>query len=139
MHLHDANTDDSRKRESEAYDLTIDKEGDVLWVTARGRRSLETVLAMSKDILAACAEKKAKRALIDVRTLEGRLATMEAFDIVEQHFPKLRDRSAITRAAIVDLKEFEGSYRFFEDVAVNRGFALRIFSDPDKAVEWLKS
>ena len=50
----------------------------------------------------------------------------------------MRDRSLITRTAIVDLKEFEDSYRFFEDVAVNRGFSVHIFSDPDEAFEWLK-
>ncbi len=44
----------------------------------------------------------------------------------------------ITHNAIVDLKEFEHSYIFFENVAVNRGFTLRIFSDTEKAVEWLK-
>ena len=38
----------------------------------------------------------------------------------------------------IEKKEFKNSYSFFENVAVNRGFALRIFSDPDEAIEWLK-
>jgi len=63
---------------------------------------------------------------------------METFAILDQHFPKMRNPSVITHNAIVDLKEFENSYSFFENVAVNRGFALRIFSDPDEAIEWLK-
>jgi len=121
-----------------SYDLTIEKKDDVLWSTATGTRSLETVLAMSKDILAACTEKKVAKVLIDVRKLEGRLGTIEAYEIVNRHFPKIQDRSVITHCAIVDLKEFEHSYRFFEDVAVNRGFTLRIFSEPDEALEWLK-
>lgn len=119
------------------YDLTIEKKGDFLWVTATGTRSLETVLAMSKDIFAACAKNKVSKVLIDVRPLEGRLKTMEAYEVSDQHFPKIQDRRVITRAALVDLGEFDHSYRFFENVAVNRGFILRIFSDPDKAVDWL--
>ena len=39
---------------------------------------------------------------------------------------------------IVDLKEFQSSYEFFETVARNRGFDLRILSDVDEALEWLK-
>lgn len=121
-----------------SYHLRIEKKGDVLWVTATGARSLETVLAMARDILAACAENKVAKVLTDVRALEGRLASMESYEVVTQHFPEIRDRHVITHNAIVDLKEFAGSYRFFEDLAANRGYALRIFSNPDAAIEWLR-
>lgn len=120
-----------------SYDLTTERKGDVLWVTAEGIRSRDTVLAIAEDILAASVEEGVKKVLVDVRKLAGRLSTAAAYDIPDQHFPKMRDRSVITRAAIVDLKEFERSYRFFEDVAVNRGFNLRIFPDPDEAMRWL--
>ncbi len=120
------------------YDLIIEEKDGMLWATVTGTRSLETVLAISNDILAACAEKKVSKVLIDVRGLEGRLSTMEAYQIPKQYFPKMRDRSVITHTALVDLKEFEHSYRFFENVALNRGFTLRIFSDPNEAAEWLK-
>jgi hypothetical protein len=121
-----------------SHDLTIEEKGDVLCVTATGTRSMETVLAISKDILAACAEKGVKKVLIDVRKLEGRLHPMDAYKITAEHFPKMRDLSVITQNAIVDLEGFEHSYRFFENVAVNRGFNLRIFSGPDQAMAWLK-
>jgi hypothetical protein len=124
--------------EKMAYDLRIEVEGDVLWVTATGTRSLQTVLAMSQDIFAACVEKHLKKVLIDVLGLEGRLTTMEAYEVAGKHFWKIRDRSVITHCAIVDLKEFEESYRFFENVAANRGYLLRIFSDTDEAIAWLK-
>ncbi len=120
------------------YELKIEKKDDVLWGTVTGTRSLETVLAIAKDILAACAEKRVTKVLLDVRSLEGRLKTIEAHEIPDRHFPKMRDPNVITRAALIDLKEFEHSYGFFETVAVNRGFMLRIFSDPDEAVAWLK-
>jgi hypothetical protein len=92
---------------------------------------------MSSDILATCVEKKVVKVLLDVRALEGRLPTMDTFDLVDRHFPKIRDRRVITHASIIDLKEFERGYKFLEDLAANRGFNLRIFSDPDDAIAWL--
>jgi hypothetical protein len=120
------------------YRLIIEKKSDVLWVTASGRRSPETVLGMSKDILAACVEQGVKKVLADVRGLEGRLPRLEAYDIPDKHFPKMRDRAVLTHTAVVDMEEFKNSYRFFENVSANRGFNLRIFSDPDQALDWLK-
>ncbi len=121
-----------------AYDLRFEVRGDVLWVTATGIRSFQTVLAMMQDISAASVEKKCEKVLIDVLALEGRLTTLDAFKIPSEHFPKLRDHSLITRCAIIDLEEFKHSYRFFETVAVNRGYNLRIFSDTGEAIAWLK-
>ena len=121
-----------------SYKLTIEKKGDILWVTATGARSMESVLAMSKDIMAACVENGVVKVLTDVRALEGRLSTMDSYEIPDKHFSKMRDPNVITQSAIVDLKEFEESYKFFENVAANRGYTLRIFSNPDEAAEWLK-
>ena len=121
-----------------SYKLTIEKKEDILWVTATGTRTVQTILAMSKDILAACIEKKVKKVLIDVRAMEGHLSVLEAFDISDIHFPKMRNPNEITHNAIVDLKEYKESYRFFETVAINRGFRLRIFLEPGLAKDWLK-
>ena len=121
-----------------SFELSTEKKGDVLWVTATGARSLQTVLAMAKDILAACVENKVKKVLTDVRALEGRLGVLDGYEIVKKHFPKMKDPSVISQIAIVDLKEFSGSFKFFEDVAVNRGFRVRIFSDIEEAIDWLQ-
>jgi hypothetical protein len=121
-----------------SYDLTIEKKDDVLWVTATGVRSLESVLNMGKEILAALVENKVTKVLVDVRALAGRLGTVESYEIVDEHFAEWRDRTVVTRCSIVDLKAFEQSYRYFENLAVNRGFALRIFSDADQAFRWLQ-
>ena len=86
-----------------------------------------------------CVENKVTLALLDVRLLEGLLKTTEAYDLPDKYFPKMSAFSVITRFVIVDRKESRENDRFFENVAVNRGFNLRIFSDSDKAVEWLLS
>lgn len=121
-----------------SYDLVFEVQDNFFRVTARGTRSLKSVLAIAKEILAACTEHEISKVLIDVRALEGRLSTVSAFTIPTRHFPKYRDRRIIYQAAIIDLKGFELSHRFFEKAAVSRGFKFRIFSDPDQALFWLK-
>lgn len=121
-----------------SYDLKFEKKDNLLWVTATGDRSLQAVVEMTKDILAACADSQIKKVLLDVCSLKGRLSTLEAYEIPTKHFSVMRDRSVITHIAIVDLKQYEESNKFFENVAVNRGFMLRIFSDSAEALDWLK-
>lgn len=120
-----------------SYYLDVEKKDGVLWVKATGTRSFENVLAISKDIMAACTEHEVKKVLLDVRALKGRLSTMESYEIPDKYFPKIRDRSVVDRTAIVDWKEADGRAPFFELVAENRGFMIRIFSDTDQAIEWL--
>jgi hypothetical protein len=92
---------------------------------------------MAKEILEACLKNKTSRVLVDVRGLEGRLSTVDAYEIPTSYFPKLRRPGMLTKAAIVDVKEFKDSYQFFENVAVNRGYNLRMFGDIAEAIEWL--
>lgn len=121
-----------------SYSLAVEKKGDILWVTATGTRSREGVLAMTKEILMALTANQVTKVLIDVRALAGRLGTLDSYDVVDKHFPAWRDRRVITCCSIVDLKEYESGYKFFENLAANRGFALRIFSDTGKAFAWLQ-
>jgi len=120
-----------------SYDLTFEIKDNILWGTASGTRSLQTVLDITKDIIAACAESRIKKVLLNVCALKGRISTVDAYEIPARHFPAMRDRSTITQVAIVDLKQLEERDKFFENVAVNRGFVLRLFSDTEKALEWL--
>jgi len=120
------------------YNLKIEKLGDCLLFTAAGTRSMDSVISMTKDVLAACAREKVKKALIDVRAMTGQLTTMEAYDLSQHHFPVMRDRNILTRVVIADRKENEARYRFLETVAVNRGFSVRYCNNPQEGAELLK-
>jgi hypothetical protein len=121
-----------------SYELKFEHEEDPLRVKATGTRNLETVLAMIKDMYAECAESQLKKVLLDVRALKSCLDTLDAYEIPARYLPVMRNLSVVTHVAIVDLKKCEENNKFFENVAVNRGFMLRVFSDTKKAVEWLK-
>jgi hypothetical protein len=49
----------------------------------------------------------------------------------------LRRPGKLKAVAIVDLPEFEAQFGFFETVARNRGFNLRVFGEPAAAKDWL--
>ena len=118
-------------------EMDMDKEHDFLHVRVRGVRTGETVSAMARDILDACVENRCTKVLVDVRALKGWLSTIEAYDVPSTDFPDLRGRG-LQKAAIVDRERPGETYRFFETVARNRGFNVRIFEDTDRAVEWLR-
>ena len=121
-----------------SYTLTMKRVGDVLHVKATGARTMETIMAMSKDIMEACARRKTPKALIDVRAMEGHLSTLNAYDIPKSFFETIRDRTVLQKSAIVDLKENQDRYKFLENVATNLGYIIHFFSDADEALQWLQ-
>ena len=120
-----------------SYDLTYKKEKGILKVKVSGMRSFKTVLSVITDIQQICLKQNTPRVLIDVRELKGHLKTMEAYELPAFVFPKIRENSIIEKSAIVDLEESRDFFSFFENVSVNRGFNLRVFTDMEDATEWL--
>ncbi len=51
----------------------------------------------------------------------------------------MRTREVLLQAAIVDRKEAEERFRFFENVAVNPGVMLGVFTEFSQATDWLLS
>ena len=121
-----------------SYQLTYKKEKEILKVKVTGIRNFETVLSIIKDIQQICVNQSTCRVLIDVRSLEGHLKTMEAYEIPSTVFPKIREKRVIEKSAVVDLEESRKYFSFLENVAVNRSFNLRFFTNMEEAIEWLR-
>jgi hypothetical protein len=120
-----------------SYRLRFEANESFFIATATGTRSLQTVIDMSKDLLAVCADKKIKKVLVDIQSLEGHLSFMESFEFNTHYFPNIRNRNIINKCAVVDRKENEDENRLFETIAVNREYKLNIFLDFNEAVDWL--
>ncbi len=75
------------------------------FIKATATRSLQTVIDMSKDLFAVCADKKIKKVLVNIQALEGHLSVMESFEFNTKHFPNIRNRHIINKCAIFDRKE----------------------------------
>jgi hypothetical protein len=72
------------------------------------------------------------RLLTDIREVEGRMSILETFRLVSDH-PAIQGM----RAAIVDRPENSEWYEFYETASVNRGYHNKVFTDIEKAIEWL--
>jgi len=123
-----------------AYNLSVKKERDVLQVCVTGERTRAAVVAVSKEILAACLQEGTAKLLIDVRQFRGRLALIDDYEVPAKEFPALPPHGGSLKAsAVVDLPENADRFVFFEDVARARGFNFRVFPDIDRALQWLDS
>ena len=118
------------------YELNIRKKPDYLYVEVTGNRTLETIIAMAKDVLDACDEQGCSKTLIDVRRMTGKLKTINAYDLGTKDLQKFR-RTGHMKASIIDVDENRERFFFLESVCVSVGYYLRIFSDVDEAIKWL--
>lgn len=115
---------------------TTRKEG-YLQISIVGERSIKNIIDATIAILDECGKQEVMKVVVDITEMTGQLNIPETFELPTKVFPKLRDREVINRAAILDLPTNLKRTRFFETVAQNRGFNLRMFSAEAEAVTWL--
>ena len=88
-----------------------------------------------REILKAAKQHALSKALVDIRKLEGSIPTMARFALGALW----AEEANTVRAAILELPEQVKGKRFFENVAVNRGGRIRIFTTTcGEALEWLE-
>lgn len=84
-------------------------------------------------IIQTCLECDAQRVTCDETALEYRLKIFDTYEIVKflsESVPK------IVKVAIVCNPDFLSDAGFFENVVVNRGLQLKMFTDVDRARRW---
>ncbi|HBH60546.1 MAG TPA: hypothetical protein DDX85_02140 [Nitrospiraceae bacterium] len=86
-------------------------------------------------MVAACAEKQCSRALLDCRQMTGKMSVFDRFDVVNY---AQKTRGIIHRIAILLREDQTLPDKFAENVGVNRGIGLRVFTDDDQAISWLE-
>jgi len=115
--------------------FTTRVDGDILRVRASGfDESLADVQGYGMAILDACRLSGATRVLCDETALEYRLGTLDTYqagEFLATHVP------AVAKVAIVCNPASLYDAKFFEDVVVNRGLTLRVFTDTETATRWL--
>ena len=126
------------EKEKKPYHINSRKKDDILFIEARGTRSLQAVLDITKHAFDACKEQGVKKAVVDIKKLVGKLSTIDAYEIPAMHYEQYRNRSVLEKAAIIDTEEHAEAYMFFENVAVNRGYRLKFFNNIEDALTWLE-
>jgi hypothetical protein len=92
--------------------------------------------AFAVEVLNLISKHDCKRFLNDLRNAKLDLSTIDLYRLPEM-LNSVGIPRTLKRAIIVstDLKD----YAFFETTSVNRGHRVKIFMDPDEAIDWLRS
>ena len=117
------------------YTLSIDTKAGYLHVVVTGRNTRDNVLRYMDEVLRESETRDCWYLLIEERLEGPRLGTLDVFDIASQRGRPLG--SKVRGVAYVDVNASGDLMKFAEDVAVNRGYPVRVFSNVGDAEEWL--
>ena len=114
--------------------LTYDSQHDCLVQEFVGVVDEDLIKQQVKLVVAASKEHNCKRLLNDMRQAELGLSIVEIHEI-----PKFLENEGVDRSwkrAVVFSKDFR-DYHFYENVAFNIGFTVKVFTDRQKSLDWL--
>ena len=117
------------------YELGFFVANGILEVKISGTGNRENAGEIAAKVINSARESRPKGALIDLRSIQGRLGIVDIFNLIRS-IP--RDIPRI-KAAIVDREENRYQMEFLETVSVNEGHTTRYFTDIDQARSWLKT
>jgi len=83
----------------------------------------------------ACSQVQISKALLDCRNMTGEIQIFSSFMVAEYGVKMI---GIISKTTLVVREDQMLHGNFVENVAVNRGVNLKIFTDADEAIDWLK-
>jgi hypothetical protein len=117
-------------------------EAEFLHVTVAGKFSMEEAKSKFLEVLDTTVQHKIKKVLFDARDLTALPGTLDLFSFATfgaEEVLRCAERSPIYSAPRLALifKPPLDEVRFGENVAANRGVAVKMFCEPEDAMKWL--
>lgn len=111
--------------------------GAIVRTTARGLFDRVLVTQKASETLAGGRALRGQRFLIDDREAQSALDTLQIYEL-----PRTLEQLGLSRSALVAVVYSASSpsasdFRFFETVANNQGFHVKLFTAIEPALEWL--
>jgi hypothetical protein len=119
------------------YSLTFEEKVGLLHVVVEGRNSRENTIAYLEEVVNECGRRQCPYVLIEERLVGPQLGAFDVFDIASRQGRPLVE--PIRAIAYVDVNAGADMMKFAEDVAVNRGIPVRMFTSVAEAERWLAS
>ena len=119
------------------FKLILDEKPDYLHVCTSGMRSRENVSALCLQAFRSAVEKHRAKILVDVRELVGDFGYTDIFFLVKEILIGLRGKG-VEKAAVIDIHRTARPDWFLVPVAHSYGLNIRVFTEEEPAVEWLK-
>jgi hypothetical protein len=123
--------------ESSGEKCLMDEKPDYLHVCTSGMRSRENVSALCLQAFRSAVEKHRAKILVDVRELVGDFGYTDIFFLVKEILIGLRGKG-VEKAAVIDIHRTARPDWFLVPVAHSYGLNIRVFTEEEPAVEWLK-
>ena len=120
-----------------AYKLTIEQKSGYLHAIVTGLNSADNVTRYLQEILRECIARSCSRVLIEERLEGARLETLDVFKIASGGHSETKGR--LEAIAFVDVHAEGDLMQFAENVAVNRGLPVTVFSTVSDAEKWLRA
>jgi hypothetical protein len=117
--------------------VRITVEDGIIRVVYRGKADFQVTTDMLRKVARIALENKSSLLLFDAREADYQGYQVEAINHAEQG-PSLGNYRTF-RIALLGPKGYDEMFRYFENVAVNRGYRSRAFTDESEAVAWLRS
>lgn len=115
------------------FTLTIRADEGYVLVEHEGKVTADEVREARNAMLAALAEQKIERLLVDWRRATAFPQTADFYFVVNE----TKRVSANARCAIVHSQDSGGLAQFVENAARNRGLRVHAFPSPEQALAWL--
>lgn len=111
----------------------IEQRDGYIYVEYAEEYSIEAFVSTSKQVFDLCQKENYKKVLVNATQMQGKVKTLQRFELGMQG--ALIFRNLIKIAVVYRKEEIDW---FAETVSKNRGLNARIFSEMDKAMEWLE-
>lgn len=111
---------------------SIERRNGYLYLEYAEPYTFENFITISKQVFETCKAEQYQKVLVNVSEMTGKVKALERFEIGVQGALIFRNKVKI--AVLYRAEEIDW---FAETVSVNRGLNARIFSEMEKAMEWL--
>jgi hypothetical protein len=116
--------------------VTVSVRDGIVWLELRGDIHFQDSVDAMRAAAAAARENASDRLVFDLRA--SRHAEFHAMTLESARMAPDIGLSTALRCAVIG-NEGDPRLAFIEDVAANRGFKARAFTDPAQATAWLKA
>jgi hypothetical protein len=123
-----------RKEDKMEFNVRYNVENDCLIGSYTGRMDRDTVQPYAEEIMSIASKHTCKLFMSDIRKAQIDFSIVDIY-----YLPGVLDAAGLDRSwrrAIVASKQVK-ELCFFETVAQNRGYSVKVFADLDEAMKWL--
>ena len=114
--------------------VEVVEDAEYLKVTFTGEMSKEDHEAGRDAAVRMLTETGFNRILVDARTINARMSVLDDFEFTQDH---QSSPIGLARIAVIYREEESERFNFIENVSVNRGGKMKVFTDLVEAVRWL--